>query len=319
MTLKEVDENKEVVDEVCKEVFRVLNALKHPDVSEQVNDSKEFVFERVNDKIKTDSILTSRMNGKRVNIRFLVAAGIALLLLMSVSAAYHLGHKSGQELKSNLYAETVTPLGVTTKITLPDGTVVTLNGGSKLTYPTLFAGKERCVSLSGEGFFEVAKDAEHPFLVNADNLSVKVLGTKFGFKSYKDDNQTIVTLKEGLVKAMPSNKEAVNGIVLRPNQQLVLDNRTGEFQCRNVNTAEYLSWKEGVLYFRDTTLDEIAKILERKFNVKILIASESLKNDRYFAHFGYNENLEQILTLLSHKRFWKYEKKNGTIEIRKKY
>ena len=213
----------------------------------------------------------------------------------------------------------MTPLGVTTKITLPDGTVVTLNGGSKLTYPTLFAGKERCVSLSGEGFFEVAKDAEHPFLVNADNLSVKVLGTKFGFKSYKDDNQTIVTLKEGLVKAMPSNKEAVNGIVLRPNQQLVLDNRTGEFQCRNVNTAEYLSWKEGVLYFRDTTLDEIAKILERKFNVKILIASESLKNDRYFAHFGYNENLEQILTLLSHKRFWKYEKKNGTIEIRKKY
>ena len=66
-------------------------------------------------------------------------------------------------------------------------------------------------------------------------------------------------------------------------------------------------------------MDEIAKILERKFNVKILIASESLKNDRYFAHFGYNENLEQILTLLSHKRFWKYEKKNGTIEIRKKY
>ena len=109
MTLKEVDENKVVVDEVCKEVFRVLNALKHPDVSEQVNDSKEFVFERVNDKIKTDSILTSQMNERRVNIRFLVAAGIALLLLMSVSAAYHLGYKSGQELRANLYAETVTP------------------------------------------------------------------------------------------------------------------------------------------------------------------------------------------------------------------
>lgn len=319
MTLHEGDENRIIVDEVCKEVFRVLNAMGHPDVSAQVDNSKESVFKRVNEKIETDSVLRARIDRKQPDFRSLIVAGIALLLALSVGAAYYMGHESGRKLQAAVSVETVAPLGVTSKVILADGTVVTLNGGSKLTYPTLFGGKERIVNLVGEGYFDVAKDAKHPFIVNGANLSVRVLGTKFGFKSYKEDIRTVVTLKDGSVEAIPLNGEATNGIVLKPDQQLVLDNRTGEFQCRIVNSAEYLSWKDGVLYFRDTTLEEITKILERKFNVKILIASESLKTDRYFAHFGYSENLEQILTLLSHKRPWKYERKNGTIEIRKRY
>lgn len=319
MTLHEDDDDKKVVDEICKEVFLILNALKHPDITNQINESKESIFKRVNDKIETDSTQRIRIKRKQSRFRYFIAVGVLLFVVLSVGTAYYFGHESGKELQAGILVETVAPRGVTTKVTLADGTIVTLNGGSRLTYPTLFSGKQRKVSLSGEGFFEVARDVEHPFVVNAANLSVKVLGTTFGFKSYKGDVQSIVTLKEGSVEAIPHNKEVTNGIILQPDQQLVLNNRTGEFQCRIVNASDYLSWKDGALYFRDTTLEEIVKVLERKFNIKILITSESLKTDRYFAHFGDNENIEQILTLLSHKRLWEYEKKNDVYEIKKKY
>lgn len=314
MTLHEEDTNEMMVDEICSEALRVLAAVGHPDVSAQMEDSKEAVFRRVNGKIEADA-------ARRVpsGFAYLMAAAVALLLVLTASMAYHMGREATVGQLSAAMIETVSPLGMTSKVVLADGTAVTLNGGSKLTYPAVFVGSERAVSLVGEGFFDVAKDTEHPFLVHGENLIVEVLGTKFGFKAYEEDMNTVVTLKEGAVKAVPLNAEAVDAIVLKPNQQLTLDNRTGEFQCRIVDAAELLAWKDGELYFRDNTLDEIARILERRFNVKITIATRELKDDRYFAHFASDEGPDKILTLLSHKRHWMYEKNNGTIEIKRKY
>ncbi len=314
MMLYEDDTQKMMVDEICKEALRVLDAVGHPDVSAQMEAGKEAVFRRVNGKIVADA-------ARRVpkGFAYLMAAAVALLLALTASMAYHMGREVTVGQLSAALVETVSPLGMTSKVVLADGTAVTLNGGSKLTYPAVFVGDERVVSLVGEGFFDVAKDTERPFLVRGGNLIVEVLGTKFGFKSYEDDMNTVVTLKEGAVKAVPLNADTVDAIVLKPNRQLTLDNRTGEFQCRIVDAAELLAWKDGELYFRDNTLDEIAKVLERRFNVKITIANKSLKEDRYFAHFASDEGLDKILTLLSHKRHWKYEKNNGTIEIKRKY
>lgn len=314
MTLHEDDTQEMMVDEICRETMRVLDAVGHPDVSAQMKAGKESVFRRVKRKIDADAARRAW-----TGFGYLMAAAVALLLVVTASVAYHMGREATAKQLSAALVETVSPLGMTSKVVLADGTAVTLNGGSKLTYPAVFVGGVRAVSLVGEGFFDVAKDAEHPFMVNGESLSVEVLGTKFGFKSYEEDMNTVVTLKDGAVKAIPLNAEAVDAIILKPNQQLTLDNRTGEFQCRRVDAAEHLAWKDGELYFRDTTLDEIAKILERKFNVTITISTKSLKDDRYFAHFGSDEGLEKILTLLSHKRLWKYEKKNGAIEIKRKY
>lgn len=311
MNLYEDDTNGMAVDEICKEALRVLDAVGHPDVSAQMADGKEAVFRRVNGKIEADAALRVTSG-----FRYLMAAGVALLLALTASAAYHMGRKGAAKQLSAALVETVAPLGMTSRVVLADGTAVTLNGGSKLTYPAVFVGDERAVTLVGEGFFDVAKDAAHPFLVRGENLTVEVLGTKFGFRSYKEDMNTVVTLKEGAVKALPLNAETVEALVLKPNQQLTLDNRTGEFQCRFVDAAELLAWKDGELYFRDNTLDEIARVLERRFNVSITITTRTLKDDRYFAHFGSDEGLDKILTLLSHKRHWKYENKNGTIVIK---
>ena len=318
MTIHHDDEPIMTEDRICSQVLRVLNAVKHPDVSRQSAESMETIFNRINDKIEVDSVLHLRNERKHAFRHFLQVACVLLFLLASIGTAYYAGRSSGNDVLVQSYVETVAPLGVSTKLTLADGTTVTLNSGSKLTYPALFTANERAVTLSGEGFFEVTKDVNRPFVVRSQNLSVKVLGTKFGFKSYPDDPHTAVTLKEGSVQATPQNKPEQAGIILKPGQQLVLDNQTGEFQCRNVNTDEYISWKEGILYFRDNTLDEITRVLERKFNVDIHIVSDEIRYDRYFAHFGNGENVEQVLKLLSLKRPWKYEYRNGTIEIKKK-
>lgn len=318
MELNLCDNDTRKDEQICEEVLRVLSGMKHPDVSLQSIESKEAIFDRISDKIEAESSLCVKNRKMNTLFFYLKVACITIGLVISVGAAYYTGRHAGRGTMPEVYTETTTPLGVTSRLILADGTTVTLNGGSKLSYPASFTGKERRVTLSGEGFFEVSKDAKRPFIVNSQKLSVKVLGTKFCFTSYPDDMNTVVTLEEGSVKALPLDKPNQNGIVLETAQQLILNNYTGEFQCRNVATEEYTSWMDGVLYFRNNTLDEIAKILERKFNVNIRIVSEEMKNDRYFAHFGNGENLDQILKLLSRKRSWRYEYKNGTIEIKTK-
>ena len=318
MELNLPDNGKNMEEQICKEVLRILMTMRHPAVSAQQEASKEAIFDRINTKIQADSGLGTKSNRKQVLFTYLKAACIVSFFLLSVTGAYLAGDHFKRDSSSLVYMETIVPKGITSKVLLADGTVVTLNGGSTLSYPIRFGEKERRVKLQGEGFFEVTKEVKRPFIVSSEKLSVKVLGTSFCFRSYQEDMNTVVTLKEGSVKATPLDRNEQNGIMLKPDQQLILNNQTGEFQCLNVNTEESVSWMEGRFYFRNNTLEEITKTLERRFNVDIRILSEEIKNDRYFAHFGNGESVEQILKLLSHKRSWKYENRKGTIEIKSK-
>lgn len=304
------------VDDVSTEVQHIIQAIKHPDASVQMQESRESVFGRINQKIESDLLIHPANPTPRIALmRYLSIASVVALLLVSVATlSYFRGYRSGTTNLSQTLVEVAVPLGTISHLVLSDGTKVTLNGGSTFTYPALFA-TDRQVTLVGEGFFDVAKETEKPFIVHTANLSAKVLGTRFGFKAYKEDAQTVLTLEEGSVNALPFDKQSAVGILLHRDQQLVIDNETKEFQRRNVNVHEYVSWKDGVIIFRDQTLTEIAVILERRFDLKINIRSESIKNDRYVAQFKYGENVEQILDKLSYKRAWTYEKQQGIIEI----
>jgi ferric-dicitrate binding protein FerR (iron transport regulator) len=316
MDLNRKDENRE--DEICTKVLCLLQAMQHPDILNQMEKSKETVYNRVNRKMDADMLIDrSKRYGRNIRILSLTAACIALLCIVT---AYQAGLRSAKKTPGQTQVEWSVPYGIVSKVTLSDGTLVTLNGGSKLTYPGSFDGEERRVSLSGEGFFEVAKDEKHPFTVNAKNLSVKVLGTRFAFKAYEEDLHSVLTLEEGSIEAIPVNEGVMKkeGVLLKPAQQLILDNQTGELKRKNVNTDEYTSWKEGILHFRDLTLNEIAVILERRFDMKIRILSEEIGDEHYVAQFKYGENAEQILDKLSYKRSWKYIKQPGVIEIKKK-
>jgi ferric-dicitrate binding protein FerR (iron transport regulator) len=310
-------EDGTLVDEICTKVLSVLSTLKSTDIRKQMTESKEIVYEQANSKINTDSSLVRRIQRARTTVyfRYLSAASVALLLILSTAAVtYRIGLRSGNQRPVPAQVEMNVPYGVMSKVALSDGTVVTLNGGSKLTYPASFEGG-RQVSLSGEGFFDVAKDEEHPFIIQAKNISVKVLGTRFAFKAYEEDSHTVLTLESGRIQAIPLHTNEKD-IFLNPNQQLVLDNRNGEFQRIDVKAEEYTSWKDGVLCFRDLTLKEIATELERRFDVKIQILSDELKSEQYFAQFKNGENAEQILHKLSFKHAWKAVKRQDQIEIK---
>ncbi|WP_109698771.1 FecR family protein [Chitinophaga deserti] len=153
----------------------------------------------------------------------------------------------------------VTPRGGQFRLTLPDGTNVWLNAASELRFPTAFIGKERKVELTGEAYFEVAKDASKPFMVKtASGIDVQVLGTHFNISAY-DGAASAVTLLEGAV--------AVNMKKLAPGQQAVQLN--GQIRIRPCDTDQAVAWKNGFFNFSDADIETVMKELERWYDVKV--------------------------------------------------
>ena len=319
---KEVDmvskrdvEAKTMSDDECSEVLNIINMLKHTDVSDMIVEGKEHVFNRVVHKISSEYKKENIVPDKKIHIRYFFAASIVLVFLLSSAiATYYIGYNSAKNVSQHNQITIKAPYGITSTVIMPDGTSATLNSGSELSYPSIF-GKERQVFLSGECYFDVVKNEKSPFIVNAATVAVKVLGTRFAFKTYNDDDQSVITLEEGSVKVIPLTFDIKGEIILSPNQQLIIDNNTFELRRRIVKTEEYTSWKEGILNFRDVSLGEISKVLERSFNVKIKITADDLINENYVAQFKYGENVEQILEKLSYKRSWNFIKHNDIIEI----
>jgi ferric-dicitrate binding protein FerR (iron transport regulator) len=152
----------------------------------------------------------------------------------------------------------------TAMLTLTDGTKVWLNAGSSLTYPIVFTGRERKVSVSGEAYFEVTHDISQPFIVSKDKLSVRVLGTHFNVNAYDDDPESKVTLLEGMVKV---NKDKASGILQFGQQARVLDRR---ILIKGVNTQQAVAWKNGTFDFGEGAgLKDIMRQVARWYDVSI--------------------------------------------------
>lgn len=304
-------------EDIPIEALRILNAVKPPSSGNLAEESKEFVYKALCKRINR---WESGQNPIRVKLRqvlpFLlpVASALALLVIPLSFISYNRGYETARLKLADAVIEFTVPRGGVSTITLADCTKVVLNGGSTLIYPACF-GKERTVTLSGEAFFDVSKSKKQPFVVHARNLTAKVLGTQFNFRAYDDDNTTILTLAEGSLFATPPNGSEEEGLYLKPSQQIIVDNTTNEMTRRNVDAEVFISWKNGILTFRDSPLGEIVILLEKHFNVSIRITTESLKSERYSAQFKHGETIYQLLDKLSHKRSWGYELMNGQLII----
>ncbi|MBB2149056.1 FecR family protein [Pedobacter gandavensis] len=160
-----------------------------------------------------------------------------------------------------------TPKGGQYQVLLPDGTKVWLNAASRLTYPVSFASRNRTVELTGEAYFEVAKDATHPFKVKSSGQEVEVLGTHFNVNAYKDESVIRTSLMEGSVKVSSASGSA-NGIFLKPGQQSKVAG-TG-IQVENVGVDEVLDWKNGNFVFNDEDLRSILRKVARWYDVEIV-------------------------------------------------
>ena len=223
-------------------------------------------------------------------------------------------------------------LGSKSKIKLPDGSVVKLNSGSKLTYPSFFNDKMRQVYLEGEAYFEVKADSSMPFFVNTSDITVKVTGTSFNLKSYPESNTIVTTLVSGSLEI--SHKSA-KPITLKPNQKaiyikdqhkLTLDERKelnfepGQMKVPKlslkdqIDTRPLTAWKDGKLIFTNEKFEDLAIRLERWYNVKIIIKSQKLRNERFTGKFE-NETTEQVLNALMIAEPFEYTMNKNIITI----
>ena len=169
------------------------------------------------------------------------------------------------------------PYGKRFELELSDGTIVHLNSGTTLKYPVKFiAGQNRQVFLDGEAFFDVSKDKKHPFIVNADKLNVRVLGTHFNVSSYPEDNLTDVVLVEGSVGMYTANEkfDANKNTILKPGYKGSFNKNNSHINTKEVNTDMYTSWITGGLVFRDINFTTICKKLERRYDVSIVIKNK---------------------------------------------
>lgn len=194
---------------------------------------------------------------------------------------------------------------------LPDGTKVIVNAGSTIIYPSSFSKRDACrkVYVNGCCHFDVTKDPEHPFVVNMGNLNVKVLGTHFSVDSYTDDDKVKVTLEEGLVKVFDES----HSMTLYPNEQLVYDRSDGKMTKKRVDALAFNSWVNGDLDFLNQPLSELLRTIERRYNVKIRVASGIDLRNHYTMNFKKEETIENVMRVLSMTLGNKRYKKDGNV------
>ena len=204
------------------------------------------------------------------------------------------------------------PAGSRTNIVLPDGTEVSLNAGSVLRYHRGFGIRERNVTLDGEGYFKVAKNAEVPFFVKTNDVQVQVVGTVFNVRAYDDDNYVMVSLLEGRVNLSASANSVMK---LFPNEQALYNKNTGRMEKLKTNASKACDWLDGGLTFENASFADIAHRLERKFQVKISIESERLKAEHFSGSFDSNQNIYDILHEINVEKQYTWKVSGDTIFI----
>lgn len=208
----------------------------------------------------------------------------------------------------------VIPKGKTYQLLLSDGTRIWLNSETEITYPTRFVGNKREITLIGEAFFEVAKNKEKPFIVNANGMEVKVLGTSFNVSCYTADKTISTTLIEGSVSVKTENKKTVT---ITPSEQFTYNRDNAKTDIRIVNTELFTSWINGEYIFKDTALEEIVKKLQRWYDFSVNYEDESLKNNRYSLIVDRNTDIDHLLEVISYTSDIKLERTNNIINIKK--
>ncbi|GAB3662684.1 DUF4974 domain-containing protein [Echinicola sediminis] len=208
------------------------------------------------------------------------------------------------------YSKIIVPNGGKYKVELQDGTKVWLNSASSLSFPTEFEPNKREVSLSGEAYFEVAHNPKSPFTVDANGTQVRVLGTHFNIKAYKNEEITKTTLLEGKVEVVHKGETKV----LEPGFQAI--SGVG-LEVSRVATREVIAWKEGYFMFQSTRLDEILRQLERWYNIKV-DRKDQIPLRHFNASIDMNTKLSKVIEVLELSGGIDFEFKNGILYVTEK-
>ncbi|MBN1952996.1 MAG: FecR domain-containing protein [Bacteroidales bacterium] len=274
----------------------------------------EVLRDRVSSRVQ-GAIITSRYNRKLRVWKFAAAASI----LLFIASGIFLFMNKVVRLDSGNRVEVFCSFGNKSKIVLPDGTLAFLNSGSSLSYPDEFKGKYRQVRLEGEGYFEVAHDSDHPFIVQSGAINIRVFGTRFNVRNYPDNNEIKTTLLEGSIGIYHANdKNYRDPFYLRPDQQAKYDKTSGKLVKLPIDSDLATIWMDGKYLFEKEQFRSIIKQLERNFNIEIVVLSDELNDKVFSGLIDKNKSIFQALDIMKRYNQFDYRLENDTIVIQSK-
>ncbi|MET1055204.1 MAG: FecR domain-containing protein [Pedobacter sp.] len=310
-----------------EEVTRVLKSdIKATPRDEEVQLQLNRIWKQINAATNRPSPVLK--NRKSLDYKRWIAAAAVLLCVFTAGVVLYQNRYADRQGVSGAYKTWKVPFGKTLRIQLPDGSTVKMNAGTILSYPVHFAAGSREVMLQGEAYFEVTKNPHRPFLVHAGNLTVKVLGTAFNVKAYQDDANVETTLIHGKVQVVMDG-EPDKQITLVPNEKLTVSKRFSNIKTAHLpGEVKYklqtiagsiaaddiyeIAWLSRKVAFNNESFGEVAKVIERKYKVKLVFQQEQLKSELITGVFE-TEDLKRALHLLQMITEFEYELKGDTI------
>ncbi len=191
--------------------------------------------------------------------------------------------------------EIFVPKGQVNQVFLADGTRIWINSETQLIIPSIFTSDERVVKLSGEAFFEVAKDKKRPFRVEVNGQQVEVLGTSFNIRAYDNSNEIETTLESGRIRLHTGNQITL----LEPGEQSIFDKKNNQLTFAKVNPITFSSWKDGRYEFQNKDLVEVFKVVERWYDVKITADEAYFKGMHFTGVIKRNKDSKYFLEMLN--------------------
>lgn len=283
------EEINEIFDRITTSPEELREFREYEKFWKQVHKPSEEVLESLR---SFKSMVNSR---KRRRVwSFVSAVSAAAVVCAAVIYGIHSGKSEG-EIPATAIQEYVVnvPAGGRTDIALPDGTKVMLNAGSRLTYTSEFNKSSRDVTLSGEGYFEVAHDKDRPFNVNTSKCTVTVLGTKFDISAYEQDEETFTALVEGSIRFKAGDEETL----VSPGE-LVCVSKNG-LTKEVVDVRDYYGWTSGIIKYNNITFSSLLKRLEREYDTDFILEDKSLGDRTIRVSFSKDDSVDTILKVLS--------------------
>ncbi|TKG88382.1 FecR family protein [Puteibacter caeruleilacunae] len=296
-TREEFEKATSLLEEPLKnhELKPILHDLWNEDTTDQVEvpDHGGFsgILNELHKKIKRDLINQKRQNSRRLLINISRVAAILIIgIVMGVII---------QKFQNNapVYYTSMAPKGSVSQMLLPDSTMVFLNSDSEIRYSMTGVDGNREVFLKGEAWFQVTKNEKKPFVVHTDFYDVNVLGTEFNVKAYPEENHATTTLEKGSVKISSQRFKIKSNSTLKPGEQMVYDKEKRAFIKKQVDTEVYTSWRENKLIFIDIRLEELIRMVERKYGVDIIVEDKSILDFHYDGTIK-DETITELMSIL---------------------
>jgi ferric-dicitrate binding protein FerR (iron transport regulator) len=304
-------EDRALFDRISEREWELSEDAKLRDTEDIRNQYREEAKKLIRKYEKPKIADTSQSLGKHRRLRkYFYAAASVVILAMLIPVGYLLFN--GKEQQPDIrYITISSEMGEIKDFVLPDSTKISLNAGSIVKYPSVFSGEKRMVEMSGEVLFDVVSNPAKPFVVLTDGMEIKVLGTVFDVKAYKEDATALVSVVSGKVSV-----DVKDGpVLLGKDEQLRYDKSIMAKEKLTIDAEKYLLWKSGTLYFHRTPIQEVVNMLNRHYKANIALQDGTYFNLISGEHD--NKSLESVLTSICYSTNLKYKKQGGKIVLYK--